>query len=101
MNVTVLEIQRARKRLEAFCRRRNAQVSDAAQWCLIEENGALLIRECSGGNALLRLCFRDRGWYLFVPAAGDNWRPYPPRPKADTVDTVIGELEQAPLHIHW
>jgi len=101
MNLSVLELQRARKHLETCCHRRNAQRSDVARWCLGEEGGAFEIRECAGDTVVVRLCFQDGRWLLLVPAAEGGWRPYPPRPEAATIDAVIDELEQAPLHIHW
>jgi hypothetical protein len=101
VKVSVLEVQRARKQLEAFCRRRSARVGEADRWCVLEEDGVLTIREGVGGGAVLRLSFSERRWHLFIPAGGGGWRPYPPRPEAETIDIVIGELDQAPLHIHW
>jgi len=101
MTLSELELQRARKQLETCCRQRNAQGNDAARWCLSEAGGAFEIRECAGDSAVLRLCFQDGRWLLFVPAAEGGWRSYPPRPEAATIDAVINELEQAPLHIHW
>lgn len=101
MNLSELEQQRVRKRLDAWCRRRNAALNDGPRWCLSGEGGEFTIRECCGGERLLRLCFSSGSWRLFVPRADSGWLPYPARPEVASVDAVIDELEQAPLHIHW
>lgn len=100
MHVSVLESQRARKRLHDWCRRRNAMRPGDSGWCLSVQEETLLISECADGTPVLRLCYVDSGWRLFVPA-GDGWQPYPARPEIATIDALVEELEQAPLHIHW
>lgn len=92
-----LELQRARRRLEDWCRRRNTAAADA--WYPQAGEGGLLLRDASGA-AVLRLCCGAAGWQLSVPSAA-GWHPYPPLPEADGIDAVIAELEQAPLHVHW
>ena len=111
MTVSVLELQRARKVLDEFCARRNALLSaPAARLRCRREGDKLLIgetvqREKTRDNgrfqALVQLCYKAGRWYLFWPQAGGDWRPYPPLPHTDTIQAVVEELEQAPLHVHW
>lgn len=96
-----LELQRARRRLESFCTARNRAGNTTGDWCLNEEQGALIVRAGGRGAAVMRLCPCGAGWSLSVPGPGGGWRPYPARPEAPDIETVIAELEQAPLHIHW
>jgi hypothetical protein len=102
MTIAVLELQRARKHLEAFCRRRNALSNSGSQWRLNHNSGGfVLIRGDAGAaSAAVKLQFAAGRWLLSVPAAG-GWQPYPPRPEAEDIKSVIDELEQAPLHVHW
>ena len=107
MNPSLLELRRARKRLEAFCRERNYSGRAGPTWCLSQNDTAFVISERTPGCAeheavpVLRLCFDDGRWFLSVPTAAGRWRAYPPRPEADSIDVVIEDLEQAPLHVHW
>ena len=111
MVVSVLELQRARKVLEEFCSRRNAMLSGhATQLRCCPQGDRLLIGETdqieqthgSGGfRALLQLSYEAGRWYLFWPQEGGDWRPYPPLPQVDSIQAVIEELEQRPLHVHW
>lgn len=107
MNPSLLELRRARKRLEAFCRKRSSSGRAGPTWWLSQNDSAFVISEHTPGRAehevvpVLRLCFDDGRWLLSVPAAAGRWRAYPPRPEAETIDSVIDELEQAPLHVHW
>lgn len=99
-NLSSLELQRARKQLDSWCRRRNRQPAAGGAWCLESGDSDLLLRTC-GGPAVLRLCRNERGWLLLVPVGAGGWLPYPGLPQAGSIDAVIEELEQAPLHIHW
>ena len=111
MTVSVLELQRARKVLDAFCARRNALLSgSAARLRCSQEGDRLLIGETAqpgitndGGRfrALVQLSYEDGRWQLFWPLQGGAWRPYPHLPQVDTIEAVVEELEQAPLHVHW
>jgi hypothetical protein len=96
-----LELQRARRKLEEFCRRRNALAGAGVAWQLVcNANDWFIHGPPAADGPLLRLSFADGRWLVYVPA-GDAWRPYPPLPEASTVAAVIDELEQAPLHVHW
>jgi hypothetical protein len=98
---TVLELQRARKELERFCRRRNALTAGGSAWRLVGTGNDWFIHgPAGGGGPLLRLSFAHDRWLVFVPV-GEGWQPYPPLPEATAVTAVIDELEQAPLHVHW
>ena len=60
----------------------------------------------SQGRALpemtvLKICYQDTGWQLFVPQAQGGWMPYAPRPEVEHFEQILEELDQAPLHIHW
>lgn len=111
MTVSVLELQRARKVLDEFCARRNALLSGAAaRLRCCREGDRLLIGETvqlekasdSGRfQALVQLNYEAGWWYLFWPQEGGDWRPYPHLPRVDTIQAVVEELEQAPLHVHW
>jgi hypothetical protein len=103
VTVVVLELQRARKHLEDFCQRRNALAVSGSNWCLRQEGGGtFLLSQAVADTAteVLRLQFAAGRWLLSVPAVG-GWRPYPPRPEAQDIESVIDELEQAPIHVHW
>jgi hypothetical protein len=103
MNLSFLELQRARKRLESFCQQRNGSGSVGPKWCLSQNQSELLIGESTAGGTqiLLRLCWVDGRWYLSVPSPDGGWRVYPPKPVAADIESVVAELEQAPLHVHW
>jgi hypothetical protein len=102
MTVALLELQRARNRLAAFCRRHNVLPTSTAEWRLHEYSDGFLLSQGGAGSAVdaVRLQFTAGRWLLSVPAP-NGWRPYPPRPAADDIESVIDELEQAPLHVHW
>ena len=98
MTVRVLELQRARKVLDEFCARRNALLSgSAALLCCSQEGGRLLI----GETAPLEKTDVTGRWHLFWPLQGGAWRPYPHLPQVETIQAVVEEFEQAPLHVHW
>jgi hypothetical protein len=98
-----LEVQRARRCLADFCRRRNT-LPGVGRWRLNERDDGLVVDELESPDGrrspVLRLRFEGGRWFLDVPAAG-GWRPYPPRPEASSIEVVVNELEQAPLHVHW
>jgi len=104
MTTSVLELQRARNRLAAFCRQRNRLSRGAREWRVSEESDGFVIIEVDTLNAhdspVLRLHYEDGRWLLVVPSAV-GWQPYPPRPEVAGIEAVIDELEQAPLHVHW
>ena len=111
MTVSVLELQRARKVLDEFCARRNALLSGSAARLRCSQQGdrlfigetAQLEKKNDTGQfrALVQLSYEDGRWHLFWPLQGGAWRPYPHRPQVDTIQAVVEELEQAPLHVHW
>ena len=111
MTVSVLELRRARKVLDEFCARRNAVLSGfVARLCCSQQGDRLFIGETAQlekkndtgqFRALVQLSYEDGRWHLFWPLQGGAWRPYPHRPQVDTIQAVVEELEQAPLHVHW
>jgi hypothetical protein len=50
---------------------------------------------------LVRLAFNDGKWFLYWCGQGGDWTPYPHLPETDSVQRIIDELEQAPLHVYW
>jgi hypothetical protein len=107
----VLEVQRARKALQAFCARRNSSRGDsqARLVCRAEANVVEILESegigqpdgPAGARALLRFSY-DRGvWRIYWWCDRGAWEPYPHLSEADSVLRVIDELEQAPLHVHW
>lgn len=103
MVVSLLELKRAQKQLSGFCERRNALTSDTNAWLQCEREGtALTIVQCGiGARALVRLVYQGQGWDLFWPREDGTWDRYPHLEHAADIHTVIEELEQAPLHVHW
>ncbi len=110
MNLKLLEMERARKQLRAYCDQRNRGIRYSSRWSVQETDQCFLIarsgRFDSRGRALpeqvmLKLCYREAMWQLFLPQARGGWLPYPPKPEVEHLDQVIEELDQAPLHVHW
>lgn len=75
-----------------------------------QEGDSLLITEVTRSDQssgversrpLVKLDYRDNRWFLFWPQEGGGWQPWPHLPEAASVQAVIDELEQAPLHVHW
>lgn len=111
MSIDVLELQRARKVLQAFCARRNQSrsVSQARLVCraegdvieLLETDGLDRQGRPADTCALLRLCYERGVWRIYWWRDTCAWEAYPRLPEADSIGRVIDELEQAPLHVHW
>ena len=111
MSIDVLEVQRARKVLQAFCARRNQSRSPSQAHLVCRAEGDVIEMLETGGSdragrpgdgyALLRLCYERGVWRIYWWRDTCAWEPYPHLPAADTVNRVIDELEQAPLHVHW
>ncbi len=106
-----LELQRARKALETFCARHNSSLAAAGARLSCRRHGdELEIVETAAGQqqadgecprALVRLTRVDALWRVFWARGDGTWEPYPYLLQTDSVETVINELEQAPLHVHW
>jgi hypothetical protein len=110
VNLSLLELQRARKQLQAYCDQRNRGTKSSTHWSTREVDHCFLINRSgrfdSKGRVLpelpvLKLCYRGEVWQLFLPRAQGGWMPYPPRPEVEKFDQVLKELDQAPLHVHW
>lgn len=110
MNLSLLELQRARKQLQVYCDQRNRGTGSRTRWSTLEVDNCFLIARSGRFDnkgrvlpeqALLKLCYRHAVWQLFVPRAQGDWLPYPPRPEVKNFDQVLQELDQAPLHVHW
>ena len=110
MSVSLLELQRARKLLESFCERRSAWSGSNAKLRCQQEGDSLLIGEVcrpdrpSGGGGfrpLVKVACRNERWFLFWRQEGVGWQIWPHLPEAGSVEMIIDELEQAPLHVHW
>ena len=111
VSIDVLEVQRARKALQAFCARRNQSrsASQARLVCkaegsvieVLETGGVEPQGRPAGAYALLRLCYERGVWRIYWWRDTCAWEPYPHLPETDSVSRVIDELEQAPLHVHW
>jgi hypothetical protein len=111
VSIEVLEVQRARKALQAFCARRNqSRSASQARLVCISEGNVVDVLETGGAggqgrpadaHALLRLCYEREVWRIYWWRDTCTWEPYPQLPETDSVNRVIDELEQAPLHVHW
>ena len=105
MNAIVpLELQRARKLLTAFCDNRNPGRSrhQGQLECVLEENDLLIVQVLSDIRRPLVKCqYSEPVWNLFLSGGSQEWQVYPHLPEAASVQEIIRELEQAPLHVHW
>ncbi len=110
MSVSFLELQRARNLLESFCERRSVSCGPDARLSCQQEGDSLLIGEVAGADSLpgaerfrplVKLDYRHDRWLLFWLREGGGWQPWPHLPEAESLQAIIDELEQAPLHVHW
>lgn len=110
MSVSLIELQRARKLLESFCEQRSASSGSSAKLNCQQQADSLLIGEVAmvddscGAECfrpLVKLAYRNEKWFLFWPKEGGGWQSWPHLPEAASVQAVMDELEQAPLHVHW
>lgn len=105
MNAIVpLELQRARKLLMAFCDDRNPGRSRAQGQleCVLEGDNLLIVQVLSNiRRPLIKCQYSEPVWNLFLSAGSDKWQAYLHLPEAASVQDIIRELEQAPLHVHW
>ena len=99
MKPVSIELQRARRRLETFCTERNRALRSGPRWRVSEVNNQFDIYRAAA--PVVRLYYDEGGWHVLVPRADGGWMDYPPRPRLAGIDAVIGELDQAPLHVHW
>ena len=97
MSVSVLELQRARKQLDAFCAQRNSP-GGSELTCRSEDDSLLLQHN---GQPVVRLQLDGMQWRIFWCRDDGQWAPWPHLPVCDDIQRVIEELEQAPLHVHW
>lgn len=103
-DVISIEIRRALRRLEAFCRQRNRGGGQACGElrCIAEDEGLRIVCRRDGQQAILIRCLYDgQAWNLWLPKGSSRWQPYPHLPRAVSVEQIIDELEQAPMHVHW
>jgi hypothetical protein len=103
MSLSMLEVQRARRTLEEFCARRN-RTQGGEMACRLDGNDLLVVE--MGGSAraarpVLRLSYRDGSWQVLWARENGGWEPYVHLPFSDSIQRVVDELEQAPLHVHW
>jgi len=104
MNVESLEFRRARHLLDAFCAQRNTTDSTAALSCRQQGDSLLLVATEAHSDTfrvLVKLDYRDNGWSVFWPREDGSWQAWPHLPETDSVQFILAELEQAPLHVHW
>lgn len=96
-----LEAARARRTLQAYCRQRTDIAGVGEPWVLQSDaDGYLGVRV--GRVEILRLePLPHGGWRLQVPLSDGIWQPWGPRPTAESIEAVLEELEQMPLHVHW
>jgi hypothetical protein len=109
VTLSVIDLQRTRKAVEGFCTRRSrGQMRRLA--CHTEGNDILIVETSLRGGgrlhgkrlrALVRLRYANPGWRVFWPRDNGMWEPYQPLPFTESIQDVIDELEQAPLHVHW
>ena len=110
MSVSLLELKRARKLLESFCEQRSVSSGSNPQLSCQQEGDSFVIGEAAGPDRLsgaecfrplVKLDYRNDRWFLFWSREGGGWQPWPHLSEAASVQAVIDELEQAPLHVHW
>ncbi|MCO6413971.1 MAG: DUF3024 domain-containing protein [Thiogranum sp.] len=111
MSIVSLELQRARQALERFCAMRNPALQGSGRSLCCEQHGdGLILLESRQPEdsmlspvrvPLVRMNYRDGNWSVYWRVAGDDWAPYPHLPVTDSVQHIVDELEQAPLHVHW
>lgn len=103
MPVADLELRRARRLLQEFCAAR------AGLHCRCEANAVEILETGVGtgqaasnaAHPLLRIVHEAAVWKLYWWRDNGCWEAYPHLPQADSVLSVMDELEQAPLHVHW
>jgi len=96
MSVSNLDLQRAKKQLEAFCVERSSP--DNTLSCLSDNESLLLKRNA---QVLVRVQRDGTQWRIFWRRNKGQWVPWPHLPVCDDIQQVIEQLDQAPLHIHW
>ena len=103
MPVTDLELRRAYRLLQEFCAgRRGLRCRCAADAVEVLEDGAVVSQASTGAaRPLLRIAHDEGVWRLYWLRDNGSWEPYPQLPQADSILSVVAELEQAPLHVHW
>jgi len=108
MTVSHLELRRAHKLLAPFCQRRSTAPGSKAQLSCQQEGDSLLIGERTGAKQregafrpLVKLDYRKGRWFLYWQERGKGWQPWPHLREAPSIQAIIDELEQAPLHVHW
>ncbi|MFQ5644978.1 MAG: DUF3024 domain-containing protein [Thiogranum sp.] len=110
MSVSLLELRRAHKLLASFCRRRSAVPGSNTRLSCQQQGDSLLIGELAGsGDAsesggfrpLVKLVYREDRWFPYWQQQDGGWQPWPHLSEAASVQAIIDELEQAPLHVHW
>lgn len=111
MTISLLELRRARRVLDDFCARRNAASTGQAgrlhcrqkgDRLFIGEIGPMETAYDSGHfRALVQLSYQSGQWCLSWSQGKGDWRPYPHLPEAGSIQAVVDELEQAPLHVYW
>ncbi|VAW73779.1 hypothetical protein MNBD_GAMMA13-521 [hydrothermal vent metagenome] len=96
--------------MQVYCDQRNRGTNPIARWSTREANDCFVISREGGfdkqGRALpdmtvLKICYQEHNWQLFVPHAQGGWVPYAPKPQVEHLEQIFEELDQAPLHIHW
>ena len=103
MPVTDLELRRAYRLLQEFCAGRgDLRCRCAADAVELLESGAAGSRASTRTARPLLRIVHDKGvWRLYWRRDNGSWELYPQLPQADSILSVVAELEQAPLHVHW
>jgi hypothetical protein len=99
-----IEFRRAHNALEDYCQRHNQHRSGmplAIECCA----PCLLLAEFDRRSNItqpqLKCCLMEEGWFVYVPYRDGGWIAYPNLPQATGYESIISELERAPLHVHW